>query len=415
MLPKETVPSPANGIPLTNSGTSRPSSLKLKIFKDLKPDGQQRRALQKILTLPFSVIVEGPGAAKRDLVLAYAVLHFLRQQKRLLILGPDTVALEVTLEAILPMLERGGIDRPFIRLFGDRQSAFYEQYPELSPWVEQEQLAAEIAELERQLHTPERRKLEEARAVLPGLDQLQALVEQLERQDNTVAKFQGALTEARQAYEAKQQELQKAQADLEEVRRRSNSWWHGLKRTVKPPPFPYERVVEGAEFHLEGVQKALEKGHRQAQEIQYQLQKAVQERTEIQNQLKASTRSMREQPYNAELKVLLQGLDPFHLQSVKTGLYAHIRGLRQAVGEVSGVDLKARLEALRRQEPPAGGVDPVRLVVATPAQSATLPAVDHLFVLDALRTIHPQQVISWLRRHQRVTLMGGGDLLEWFR
>ncbi|WP_321307332.1 AAA domain-containing protein [Marinifilum fragile] len=96
-----------------------------------RPSDEQEKALKTIHTQNFSYIWGAPGTGKTKFVLSYAILAYLKQKKKVLVLAPTNVALEQVFTGILEVTDKAGIDRNnFIRL-GYPSSDFAEKYGEI--------------------------------------------------------------------------------------------------------------------------------------------------------------------------------------------------------------------------------------------------------------------------------------------
>lgn len=116
----------------------RPSCSKLfdlaqmRFIKGREPSEEQRRALQELMTSPFSYVWGPPGTGKTQYVLSYAVMHYMRQDVPVLICAPTNNALEQMLRGIIAMTDQTeDIPRQWILRLGAPSVEFARQYPEV--------------------------------------------------------------------------------------------------------------------------------------------------------------------------------------------------------------------------------------------------------------------------------------------
>lgn len=102
----------------------------LSFFEDQYPSPSQQQALKTLFHAPLSYIWGAPGTGKTQGVLAYAVLHYLHQGRKVAILAPTNNALEQVLRGVIPMTDRAAIDRLQILRLGTPSKAYADAYPE---------------------------------------------------------------------------------------------------------------------------------------------------------------------------------------------------------------------------------------------------------------------------------------------
>ena len=122
---------------------------KTSFIEGCEPSDEQRYALSSVLTSPFSYVWGPPGSGKTQFVLAYAVMHYIRQNQMVLICAPTNNALEQMLRGIIAMTDKTtDIPRKCILRLGTPSAAFAKQYPEVCPEGE---LLLEIRKYEAQI------------------------------------------------------------------------------------------------------------------------------------------------------------------------------------------------------------------------------------------------------------------------
>ncbi|HHG83972.1 MAG TPA: hypothetical protein ENJ82_04420, partial [Bacteroidetes bacterium] len=158
-----------------------------------KPSVEQIEAVRTVIEKPFSYIWGAPGTGKTRFVLAYAVLQYLREGKKVAIFAPTNNAVEQVLRGVLPLLEEEGFDIEKVIRLGTPSQEFAERYPEVCEttglyWRKRE-ADQEISELKGVL--PLMEKVEEVAAAEGALNRMEHAEElPLETlQDNLKARF----------------------------------------------------------------------------------------------------------------------------------------------------------------------------------------------------------------------------------
>ena len=103
----------------------------LDFFPGLHPSENQRKALETIFTKPFSYIWGAPGTGKTQIVLSYALLHYIKKGKNVAIFGPTNNAIEQVLKGVIGMTDKADIDREKIIRLGSPSKKFAEAFPEV--------------------------------------------------------------------------------------------------------------------------------------------------------------------------------------------------------------------------------------------------------------------------------------------
>ncbi|MDR3266149.1 MAG: AAA family ATPase [Tannerella sp.] len=123
-------------------------SPELKFLAGLEPSENQKQSIRNILNKPFSYVWGAPGTGKTQFVLAYAVLHYIRNGQRVAILAPTNNALEQVLRGVIKMTDTAGIERNKIIRLGSPSKKFAEEFIEL---CEDAGVVRELGEVERQI------------------------------------------------------------------------------------------------------------------------------------------------------------------------------------------------------------------------------------------------------------------------
>lgn len=99
-------------------------------FEDKRPSPNQQYALKTLFNAPLSYIWGAPGTGKTQGVLAYALLHYVRQGRKVAILAPTNNAIEQVLRGVLPMTDRAEVERNKVLRLGTPSKAYADAYPE---------------------------------------------------------------------------------------------------------------------------------------------------------------------------------------------------------------------------------------------------------------------------------------------
>jgi len=95
------------------------------------PSDEQRKAIETIFECNFSYIWGAPGTGKTRFVLSYALLNYIKQKKKVLILAPTNVALEQIFSGVIEMTDAAGIDRKQLLRLGFPSKPFANDFGEI--------------------------------------------------------------------------------------------------------------------------------------------------------------------------------------------------------------------------------------------------------------------------------------------
>lgn len=127
----------------------------IKFFPETKfqPSINQKQSIENIFTNPFSYIWGAPGTGKTQFVLAYSVLHYLNNKKKVAIFAPTNNSLEQVLRGVIAMIDKAGIDRTQIIRLGTPSKKFAEDFPEV---CEEKGVQKQLQEIDKQISILER-------------------------------------------------------------------------------------------------------------------------------------------------------------------------------------------------------------------------------------------------------------------
>lgn len=92
---------------------------------------EQLRAIQTIFSHPLVYVWGAPGSGKTQRVLFQAILHLLKQGKRIALIAPTNNALEQALKTLIAKLDELGLDRALLLRLGVPTLEFSQIYPEI--------------------------------------------------------------------------------------------------------------------------------------------------------------------------------------------------------------------------------------------------------------------------------------------
>lgn len=123
---------------------------KIEYLEKFQPSSNQKESLSNIFTNPFSYIWGAPGTGKTQFVLAYSIMHYIKNDKKVFIIAPTNNAIEQVLRGVIKMTDEAGIDRKKILRLGIPSKKFATVYPEV---CEESGKLKHLQELEKQLTT----------------------------------------------------------------------------------------------------------------------------------------------------------------------------------------------------------------------------------------------------------------------
>lgn len=125
----------------------------IKFLNEFEPSENQRQSLSSIFTNPFTYVWGAPGTGKTQFVLAYAVMHYINNGKKVAILAPTNNAIEQVLRGVIKMTDKAEIDRKKILRLGIPSRKFAEEFPEV---CEEKGIQKKLDELDKQISIIER-------------------------------------------------------------------------------------------------------------------------------------------------------------------------------------------------------------------------------------------------------------------
>lgn len=116
---------------------------------NLSPSSNQIDSLKSIFSNPFTYVWGAPGTGKTQFVLAYAVLHYIKNNKRVAILAPTNNSLEQVLRGVIKMTDLDHIPRKQIIRLGTPSRNFAEEFPEV---CEEKGVQKRLEEIDKQIN-----------------------------------------------------------------------------------------------------------------------------------------------------------------------------------------------------------------------------------------------------------------------
>lgn len=118
------------------------------IFPDSRPSVEQTAAINLLFTEPLSYIWGAPGTGKTRFVLSYALLTYIKNNAKALILAPTNLALEQIFRGIVGVTDRAKINKRQLLRLGSPTKNFATEYGEI---CENKGLEIKLKELDRQI------------------------------------------------------------------------------------------------------------------------------------------------------------------------------------------------------------------------------------------------------------------------
>jgi hypothetical protein len=244
--------------PVITERNSVPSS-----FFAEQPNEEQKKAIQNILTSPFSYIWGAPGTGKTQLVLSYAIIQYLERGKNVAILAPTNNAIEQVLRGVIRMTDKKGVDRKQIIRLGSPSKAFAKEYPEV---CEAKGILEKIGEIEKQIEIIKKIfKLDEIKEnhqkAEIAIKSFLIIEEEIKRKDEIkesieiakqklsiaqnnlqteLGKFQRDINIMKLEYENIEQEVKKLRLEQDHLQKSITSLFHSFKRLFSSSPLTKE-------------------------------------------------------------------------------------------------------------------------------------------------------------------------------
>lgn len=102
------------------------------IFMDYpKPSDEQKKAIDTIFKEKLSYIWGAPGTGKTRFVLSYSLLHYIKKNKKTLVLAPTNVALEQVMTGVMEVLIKAGVSHKKIIRLGYPSKEFADKFGDI--------------------------------------------------------------------------------------------------------------------------------------------------------------------------------------------------------------------------------------------------------------------------------------------
>lgn len=409
----------------------------IEFFPDLQPSANQKAALRTIFSAPFSYIWGAPGTGKTQIVLSYALLHYLRQGKKVGILAPTNNAVEQVLRGVISMTDRANISRDDIIRLGNPTKQFAESYPEA---CEVTGLARQLKEIDEQLellgkiakNVAQSGAVQAAKGALLLFDDLAIIAEKItvyRQQRVTAERKSEALVERFRALLDTQTELIDQRDKLE---RKRTGFGHRLTKLFSTQPTRTERSIQAWEkevlqitAEMEEVEEKLDVEKVSFQEIEQLEENAVSNF----NKIVADLQSIGVDG----AATILADLSPANHAAVRSQFSAFLQEKEQEYGQVAAlakdygegglfpVDVGERMHILRAERERIAAMTTDERLKNVKIVACTLDTyigrfmegkmkVDHLFldeagyanVIKALTLFHHELPITFLGDHKQL-------------
>lgn len=240
----------------------------INFLEQMAPSQNQKDALQNIFANPFSYVWGAPGTGKTQFVLAYSIIHYIKQGKKVAIFAPTNNAIEQVLEGVLKMTGLAGIDNRQILRLGNPSKKFAERFPEV---CEVKGVMKKIAEIDNQIKIIT--KIIEREELKTSIERIEnaffifdKLDEFVESRKGTQRRFKTAEAEwsvLLNRFDLKQSEINIIKREMSVLEGKINSVFHSAKKFFSQSPTREENelselrqrmeemVKENGDIHLE--------------------------------------------------------------------------------------------------------------------------------------------------------------------
>jgi len=192
------------------------------------PSDNQRQSLGTIFQHPFSYVWGAPGTGKTQFVLAYAILHYLRFNKKVAIMAPTNNAIEQVLRGVIKMTDKAGVPRAKLLRLGVPSHRFAEEFPEV---CEERGIQQKIDELDKQIarltqlmnRFDKVRQWEKARRDIDIFRRWAPLEEKINEELQRVEQAREHYLSAKVQLDSQTASMQQIQADIKALQNKVNS------------------------------------------------------------------------------------------------------------------------------------------------------------------------------------------------
>lgn len=238
---------------------------KIEFFKEkhFHPSDNQIKSLENIFSKPFTYVWGAPGTGKTQFVLAYSVLHYIKNGDKIAILAPTNNAIEQVLRGVIKMTDKAIIDRKQIIRLGTPSKKFADAYPEVceekGALKKMQEIDNQIDILERMLNFQNLKQLvHEAQNYLNEIDNMKILTDNIKKEQASQNLILDDIKKKEIEINLFNEELLKKSSSLEKTINRTNLLPHKFIKFFSSHPTSLENSIKSIESQILQIQKEFE-------------------------------------------------------------------------------------------------------------------------------------------------------------
>lgn len=197
----------------------------IKFFENFYPSPDQEEAINNIYNSSFSYIWGAPGTGKTQFVLAYSIINYVKNNRRVAIFAPTNNSIEQVLYGVLKMTDIAGIDHKQIIRLGSPSKKFAQKYPDV---CEAKGIIKKISELDNQINIF--KKILESEKSKSLLNDIQNSFDVFEQIEIIIQEKQNLLE---QIYH-QERELKNLENHFDSIQEEINNIKHQIKKLKSP-------------------------------------------------------------------------------------------------------------------------------------------------------------------------------------
>lgn len=273
----------------TKSSILRNSFSKMEYLEKFPPSSNQKESLLNIFTNPFSYIWGAPGTGKTQFVLAYAIMHYIKNGKKVAIMAPTNNAIEQVLKGVIKMTDEAGIDRKKILRLGIPSKKFAAEYPEV---CEERGKLKRLQELEKQLASYQiafksiqyKQQLTELLFKIKELDDTSLILKKKKQVDNQLSQLNSDIKQIVKDIENVKSNIDSSLFEKKKLEVKRDSFVYRTKRFFSGT-YTIEESIENIEKEIDNFRIKFANSNKERQEKEQKILQLNTERIEYTAQL----------------------------------------------------------------------------------------------------------------------------------
>lgn len=254
----------------------------IEYLEKYQPSPNQKESLLNIFSNPFNYIWGAPGTGKTQFVLAYAIMHYVKNGKKVIIIAPTNNAIEQVLKGVIKMTDEAGIDRKKILRLGIPTKKFAAVYPEV---CEERGKLKRLQELEKQLASYQvafksiqyKQQLTELLSKIKELDDTSALIRWNKAANNQLSQLDSDIKQIVKDIDGVKTEIDSLLFRRKKLETKRDSFIYRTKRLFSGT-FTIEESIESIEKDIENLRVKFANLNKDKQDKE---QKSIQLKEEI--------------------------------------------------------------------------------------------------------------------------------------